>query len=368
MSSVVPTKFKGFAPKTQEAWEHPKLVEYDPKPFLPTDITIKIKACGVCGSDCHTLSGSWGPYQRPDLSVGHEIVGEVIEVGDKVTEHKLGDIVAVGAQSDSCLQCSRCESHNEQYCQKQLVPTYNGKSVQSNGYITQGGYASHVRLNQHFAVKVPHNLAYEYAAPLLCAGLTVYSPIIRNLGHDLTGKVVGIVGIGGLGAMGLQISRALGAKKVYAFSRSDKKKQDAIKLGADELIATKDGEWVGEHLDEFDLILNCASSGKDANIGPFLQVLKLDGKFVTVSSPPLTESLSIMPYLLLMNQSTIRGSGVGSIKEAKELLQLYADKGLKPWIEKVPISEEGVHQVVTRCHKSDVRYRFVLTDYDKFFS
>ncbi|KAK6197553.1 alcohol dehydrogenase, class V [Scheffersomyces amazonensis] len=367
MSSAVPKKFSGFAPESQETWEHPKLVQYDPKPLLANDITIKVKACGVCGSDCHTLSGNWGPYRRPDLVVGHEIVGEVIEVGPDVTEHKLGDIVAIGAQSESCLDCNRCKSNNEQYCHKFITGTYNAPSPRHDNYITQGGYASHFRVHQHFAVPVPKNLDYEAAAPLLCGGLTVYSPIVRNLNYDLSDKVVGIIGIGGLGAMALQISHALGAKKVYAFSRSDKKKDDALKLGADELIATSKKGWSEEHLDEFDLILNCASSGKDANFNPFLRVLKLEGKFVTVSAPPLSESLSLFPFSLLGNQATVRGSAIGSIKEAKELLKLYADKGLKPWIERVPISEEGVHEVVTRCYKSDVRYRFVLTDFDKLF-
>ncbi|EAZ63099.1 Alcohol dehydrogenase, class V [Scheffersomyces stipitis CBS 6054] len=367
-SKTVPEKFSGFGVDKTENWNKARFVQYDPKPLLPYDITIKVVACGVCGSDCHTVSGNWGPLNRTDLVVGHEIVGEVIEVGPEVTKHKLGDIVAIGAQSDSCGECDRCKNNNEQYCQKGNVGTYNTPNKKCGGYVTQGGYASHFRVNSHFAARVPANLDVHYAAPLLCGGLTVYSPIVRHAGYDLKEKVIGIVGIGGLGSMAIQIAKALGAKEVVAFSRTSSKKEDAIQLGASKYIATKeDPNWAESNLDTFDMILNCASFGKGVNYNSFLRSLKLGGKYVTVSAPPVDEPITIAPFNLLMGGAIIAGSGIGSMKEADELLKLYADNNLAPWIEKVPISEEGVHKVMDKISVSDVRYRFVLTDFDKAF-
>ncbi|KAK6462654.1 alcohol dehydrogenase, class V [Scheffersomyces coipomensis] len=368
MTKTVPEKFSGFAADGPKTWNDTHLVHYEPKRLLPEDITIKIQACGVCGSDCHQIKGNWGPHPRNDLVVGHEIIGEVVEVGSAVTKHKLGDIVGVGAQSNSCGECARCKSNNEQYCPKNIF-TYGGVDFKADNYVTQGGYASHIRLNSHFAASVPKNLDINAAAPLLCGGLTVYSPIVRNAGYDLSEKTIGIVGIGGLGAMAIQISKALGAKKIYAFSRSDSKKADALALGADELIATKDQPtWYQDHFDEFDFILNCANSGKGANLDPYLMVLKLTGIFVNVSAPPVDEKLEFNAFPMILNGGTVRSSAIGSMKEADELLKLYADNGLSPWIEKIPISAKGVNEVLTRIDKSDVRYRFVLTDFEKAFN
>lgn len=368
-STTVPAKFSGFAVDKPENWNKAKLVQYDPKPFKPYDITIKVICCGVCGSDCHTVLGSWGPLNRDDLVVGHEIVGEVIEIGSEVTNHKLGDIVAVGAQSDSCGECELCENNNEQYCRDGIAATYNFPNKRCGGYVTQGGYASHLRVNSYFAASVPKNLDVHYAAPLLCGGLTVYSPIVRHGGYDLKDKRIGIVGIGGLGSMAIQIANALGAKEVVAFSRTSDKKEDALKLGASRIIATKeDPDWSKSNAATFDIILNCASFGKGVNFDSFFGALKLGGKYVNVSAPPLDELISLSPRNLIFGGFSIVGSVIGSMKEANELLKLYADNNLAPWIEKVPISEEGVHTVMNRINVSDVKYRFVLTDYDKAFN
>ncbi|KAK6453714.1 alcohol dehydrogenase, class V [Scheffersomyces xylosifermentans] len=367
--SPVPKLFSGFAVEKPEKWQEPKLVQYEPRELWPTDITIKVIACGVCGSDCHQVSGNWGPFNRENLIVGHEIIGEVIEVGSEVTKHKIGDIVGIGAQSDSCGECERCKSGNEQYCQNGSVLTYNSVHPKADGYVTQGGYASHIRVNAHFAVAVPKKLSIHNAAPLLCGGLTAYSPIVRYAGHDLTGKTIGIIGVGGIGAMALQIANALGAKDVYAFSRSSAKKEDSFKLGATKFIATgEESNWSESHKDTFDLILHCANTGKGANFNPFLDTLKLTGTFVTISAPPVDEVISFSPWSLLFSGAKVAGSIIGSMKEAEELLELYADKGLTVWIEKIPVSEEGVKEVLTRAHKGDVKYRFVLTDFDKVFT
>ncbi|KAK6459927.1 alcohol dehydrogenase, class V [Scheffersomyces coipomensis] len=368
MSNSVPAQFSGFAAYGPETWNETHLVHYEPKKFLPEDITIKIKACGVCGSDCHQIKGNWGPHPRSDLVVGHEIIGEVVEVGSAVTKHKLGDIVGVGAQSNSCGECDRCLSNNEQYCPKHVF-TYGTVDFKADNYVTQGGYASHIRLNAHYAASIPTNLDINAAAPLLCGGLTVYSPIVRNAGYDLSNKTIGIVGIGGLGSMAIQIAKALGAKKIYAFSRSDTKKADALGLGADELIATKEKPfWFKEHFNEFDFILNCANSGKGANLDPYILVLKLSGIFVNVSAPPVNEKLQFSAFPMISNGGTVKASAIGSMKEADELLKLFADKGLSPWIEKIPISAKGVNQVLTRINDSNVRYRFVLTDFENAFN
>ncbi|KAK6453716.1 alcohol dehydrogenase, class V [Scheffersomyces xylosifermentans] len=368
-SSTVPKLFSGYAVEKPENWKEPRLVQYEPFELSPTEITVKIKACGVCGSDCHQVCGNWGPFGRDNLIVGHEIVGEVVEAGSEVTKHKLGDIVAIGAQSDSCGECVRCKDHNEQYCKVAKVETYNTPHPKKNGFVTQGGYASHIRVNANFAVSVPDNLDIYVAAPLLCGGLTVYSPIVRHGGHDLTGKTIGIVGIGGLGSMALQISKALGAKDIYAFSRTSSKKEDALKLGANHFIAAEDvEEWAKSHPDTFDLVLFTGNSNKEADFNPYLEAIKITGTFATISAPKVDEKVIFDPFSLIKNGAVIAGSSLGSLQEAEEVLKLYADNGLKVWIEKLPISEANVKQALIRGVQSDVRYRFVLTDFDKAFN
>lgn len=347
-------------------WKLPKKVEYAPKKVLPTDVMIKINYCGVCGSDVHTANGNWGPHKRNDLVVGHEIVGSVIKVGEKVSEVKVGDTVGVGAHSNSCHECKLCKSDNEQYCPKQ-IPTYNGVDYYSDDYVTQGGYASHAVADIDHVFPIPKDLPEEFAGPLMCAGLTVFSPLYRSLHGKGDGKLVGVIGIGGLGHLAVMFAKALGAK-VVAFSRSSKKKEETLKLGADEFIATgEEPEWNQKYFKEFDVVLNCASSFTDVHFETYLPAIAIDGQFVTVGAPAASEMMNMHAFQFILNNATLKGSEIGSKKEATIMLKLAAEKKIYPIIEKKPINEANVGEVLERVENSDVRYRFVLTDFDKYF-
>ena len=362
----VPELFKGFGVDKAENWNNPSLVEFKPKKLLPQDVTIEIQCCGICGSDCHAASGSYGPLLRNDLVVGHEIIGKVVEIGSSVQDLEIGELVGVGPKSKACHQCSRCKSDNEQYCKKGGM-TYNFLDVESDDYITQGGYASHIRVDAQFAYPIPKELVPEEAAPLMCAGLTVYSPLVRELGKNASGKDVAIIGMGGLGHLAIQFAKALGAN-VTVFSRTSAKKADAIKLGAIDYVATRDIEnWSEKYEDKYDLVLNCASGFSEVGFAAYLNVLKLKGTFVALGAGTEEDVITVNPFSLMANGSSIIGSGIGSRKEAIEMLELAAKNNIKPWIEKIPISEKGVNEGMTRCEKGDVKYRFVLTDFDKAF-
>lgn len=366
MTITVPDKFKGFAVNSGKEWDKPKLVEFDRKKILPTDVVLENICCGLCGTDVHTVRENWGPYGRKDLVVGHEIVGKVIAIGTEVTDFKIGDRVGVGACSTSCNSCRRCTTDNEQYCSKS-VSTYNDVDTFSDGYVTQGGYASHSIANQQFCFLIPDKLDSVVAAPLMCAGLTVYSPLVRNI-NKLTNPVVGIIGIGGLGHLALQFANALGAK-VYAFSRSSSKMKEAKQLGAHEFIATQENDsWSDDYEDTFDFILNCASSATGTVLEQYLKTLKVDGKYISVGLPPVGEKFEFHPFTFLGNASAFSSSLLGSKKEANEMLELCAEKGIKPLVEEVPINEKSCGEALKRCNDGDVRYRFVFTEFDKAFA
>lgn len=362
----VPDTFKGFAVDTKENWNKPKLVSYQRKKINPTDVVLKNICCGLCGTDIHTTQENWGPMKRPDTVVGHEIIGNVIAVGDKVKDIKVGDRVGVGAASGSCCACSRCEHDNEQYC-KDGVSTYNDIDVFADGYVTQGGYSSHTIANEKFVFPIPDALDSVSAAPLMCAGLTVYSPIVRNIRH-LKNPVVAIIGIGGLGHLALQFAKALGAE-VYAFSRSSAKKEEALSLGADGFIATQEEkDWAEKFHDKFDLILNCASRVEGFSLDQYLSTLTVEGRFVSVGLPPVSDKFELNPFSFLSSGGSFGSSLLGSKKEVMDMLALAAEKGIKPMVEEIPISEENCEVALTRCNDGDVRYRFVFTNYDKAFA
>ncbi|KAB5569970.1 chaperonin 10-like protein [Coniochaeta sp. 2T2.1] len=355
-----PEKFTGFQVNGPDTWLEFHKNEFQPKPFGDYDVDVKIECCGVCGSDVHTISGGWGEQHFP-LAVGHEIVGKAIRVGPKVTLIQEGQRVGVGAQSYACLECRQCKNENETYCKHQL-DTY-GAVWPDSGVVSQGGYSSHVRTHQHWVFPIPDALESTVAAPMLCAGLTAYSPLVRN--GCGPGKKVGIVGLGGIGHFGVLFAKALGAE-VWAISRSHSKEADAKAMGADGFLATQDKDWNKPHEMTFDLIINCANSMEGFDLDAYLSLLDVHGKFVSVGLPE-GEGVKVRNQTFLANGCFIGTSHLGSRRETLEMLQLAADKGIKTWVEEKPISEEGLKEIMQKMKKSDVRYRFCMTNYEEQF-
>ncbi|EPS37358.1 hypothetical protein H072_8971 [Dactylellina haptotyla CBS 200.50] len=357
---VYPETFTALRSPSVEQWSDFQKQEFTPKQLEDHDVDIKIECCGVCASDVHKISGQWGDTPYP-LAVGHEIVGRVVSVGSAVSGVSVGQRVGMGAQCWSCGDCQQCKNNNETYCKFQK-DTYG--AIQTDGTISQGGYASHVRVHDYWVFPIPEKLASVDVAPMLCAGITVYSPLVRNGAG--AGSKVGVVGIGGLGHFGIMFAKALGAE-VWAISRSDAKKEDALKLGADGFIATGvSPNWAQEHEFSFDMIISTANSTENFDLGKYLSLLKVHGKFIMVGLAP-GDGQKVSAFDLLGNGCFIGASHLGSRTEMLAMLDLAAEKGLKSWSETIPISAEGCKQGVTRLLKNDVRYRFVLTDYDKEF-
>lgn len=379
MSTTVnyPQEFKGFAISDPKDWSNPKLTSYEPKKFGDNDVDIEVECCGICASELFILKNTWSRTPLACLSssygpktqcVGHEVVGKVVKVGSKCkTGVKVGDRVGLGAQSSCCTECSRCKEGNEQYCDK-TVGTY--ASRYPDGYVSQGGYASHVRAHEHLVFPIPDSIESHIVAPLQCGGLTVYSPIKRGIEDVLAKGItprVGIIGIGGLGHMAIMIAKALGAE-VTAFSRSYSKKEDAIKMGADNFIATgEEKDWESKYYDHFHFILNCASSTKNLDLDALISTLKVNRQFVSAGLPDIDEKFDVQPFTFFKNGSTIGSSCLGSRNEAIELFELAAKHDIKPWVETIEVGEEGVHEGLTRLDKGDVRYRFTLVGFNKFF-
>ena len=314
----------------------------------PKDVLIQVEFAGICHSDIHTVHGDWGSRTYP-LVPGHEIVGRVAEVGRDVTKHTVGDRVGVGCFVGSCGECAACRAGDEMYCRVAPVETYG--SVDRDGTVTQGGYSTHVVVTEHFVLAVPHGLDSAAATPLLCAGITTYSPLKRWGAGP--GKQVAVVGLGGLGHMGVKIAHALGAE-VTVLSQSLKKQEDAQRLGADHYYATSDPTTF-EHLAEsFDLILNTVSAKIDVNA--YLGMLKVDGAMVNVGAPP--EPLDVNVFSLITGRRSFAGSQIGGIAETQEMLDFCAEHGLGSDIEIVRADQ--VNDAYERVLASDVRYRFVI--------
>jgi uncharacterized zinc-type alcohol dehydrogenase-like protein len=314
----------------------------------PHDVLIDIKYAGICHSDIHTVNGDWGPQPFPVVP-GHEIVGIVAEVGSEVTRHQVGDRVGVGCMVNSCGECANCRNGDEQYCLEGMVPTYAG--TDRDGTTTQGGYSTHVVVDADFVLSVPEGIDSAAAAPLLCAGITTYSPL-RRWGAG-PGKKVAIVGLGGLGHMGVKLAHAMGAE-VTVLSQSLKKQEDGLRLGADHYHATSDPDTFEQLAGQFDLIVNTVSAKID--VDAYLGLLAVDGTLVNVGAPP--EPLSLNVFSLIGARRSYAGSMIGGIAETQEMLDFCAEHELGADIEL--ISADRINDAYERVLASDVRYRFVI--------
>ncbi|MFF9128597.1 NAD(P)-dependent alcohol dehydrogenase [Streptomyces sp. NPDC014806] len=312
------------------------------------DVLIDIKFAGICHSDIHQAREGWGEAIFP-MVPGHEIAGIVAEVGSGVTKYKVGDRVGVGCMVDSCRECENCKAGQEQYCTKGMVGTYN--AVGKDGEPTYGGYAQKIVVDENFVVRIPDGLSLDVAAPLLCAGITTYSPL-KHWGAG-PGKKVAVLGMGGLGHMGVKIAHALGAE-VTVLSQSLRKKDDGLRLGAYHYHATSDPKTFEELAGTFDLILSTVSAPLDFNA--YLSLLKAGGALVNVGAPE--EPISLNLFSVIGGGKTLAGSMIGGIAETQEMLDFCAEHGFGAEIEL--IRADQINEAYERVLNSDVRYRFVI--------
>jgi uncharacterized zinc-type alcohol dehydrogenase-like protein len=316
-----------------------------------TDVQIEILFCGICHSDLHQVRNEWSgvmPTVYPCVP-GHEIVGRVTSVGAGVTKFKVGDLAAVGCMVDSDGTCADCRDGEEQFCPNCTL-TYNFPDKHTGG-VTYGGYSESVVVDQRFVLKVPANLDLAGVAPLLCAGITTYSPIHRQKVGK--GMKVGVVGLGGLGHMGVKFAHALGAH-VVVFTTSPGKKDDALRLGADEVVVSRNADEMAKHAGSFDFILDAVSA--DHDIDALLGMLKRDGNLTLVGAPE--KPLSVAAFALLMGRRSLSGSPIGGIAETQEMLDFCGEHNITADVEVIPIQQ--VNEAYERLLKSDVKYRFVI--------
>ncbi|HRJ27925.1 MAG TPA: NAD(P)-dependent alcohol dehydrogenase [Fimbriimonadaceae bacterium] len=314
---------------------------------LEFDVLIEILYCGVCHSDLHFARNEWGMSQYP-MVPGHEIVGVVRAVGSRVTRFREGDQVGVGCFVDSCRSCPMCLSGEEQYCD-QAIYTYNGPDKVMGG-LTFGGYSTQIVVDENYVVRVPDSLPLDAAAPLLCAGITTYSPL-RHFGVR-EGQSVGIIGLGGLGHMGVKFARAMGTH-VTVLSHSPSKQADAERLGTHDFVVTSEPEAFEAHANRFDFLLDTVSAAHD--LGPYLSLLKPDGRMVLVGLPD-PSPLSAFP--LIFRRRSLSGSLIGGIRETQEMLNFCGEKNITCDIELIRMDQ--INEAYERMLRSDVRYRFVI--------
>ena len=327
---------------------------FNRRELRPADVAVAIEYAGICHSDIHQAREEWGPAIFP-MVPGHEIAGVVSAIGSAVTKFKVGDRIGVGVFIDSCRECSSCKAGLEQYCTQGMTGTYNGYE-RDGKTVAQGGYSDSFVVDQDYAVKIPANLDMAGVAPLLCAGITLYSPL-KNWGAG-KGKKVGIIGLGGLGHMGLKFSAALGAHTTV-FSHSPSKEKDARAMGADDFVVTKDPEALAKLPKDFDLILNTVSA--DMNLTPFVDLLQLDGTLVLIGLPG--KPYEINTPSLLGQRRSISGSMIGGIAETQEMLDFCGKHNILSEVE--VIEPSYINEAYERTVKSDVKYRFVI-DTKKF--
>jgi alcohol dehydrogenase (NADP+) len=350
--SQKPTTFAAKAFAAQSASSSMAPYRFQRRSPRPQDVQIEILYCGVCHSDLHQVRNEWQrvmPTVYPCVP-GHEIVGRVVTVGSAVKKLKEGDIAAVGCMVDSCRKCANCLAGEEQYCENFMTLTYNGEDKILGG-VTYGGYSDSIVVDENYVLRVTNGLDPAGAAPLLCAGITTYSPL-RHWKVS-KGQKVGIVGLGGLGHMGVKFAKAFGAD-VVLFTTSPNKTADAVRLGADEVVISRNEAEMQKHTDSFDFILDAVSAEHDLNA--YLQLLKLDGTMTLVGAPEKPAALYSLN--LLMKRRRIAGSAIGGIRETQEMLDFCAEKGITADIELIKIQQ--VNEAYERLLKSDVKYRFVI--------
>jgi uncharacterized zinc-type alcohol dehydrogenase-like protein len=321
------------------------------RPLGPRDINVEIHYSGICHSDIHQVDGDWGPRSFP-MVPGHEIAGVVTEVGSDVTRHAVGDRVGVGVIVNSCRECDNCKNGLENHCTGGgSVETYADVDRYRRNEPTQGGYATHIVTDEHFVHRIPDGLSLEQAAPLLCAGITTYSPLKHwNAGP---GKKVAVLGMGGLGHLAVKIAHAMGAE-VTVLSQSLRKKEDGLRLGADHYYATSDPKTFEDLAGTFDLIINTVSAPLD--VDAYLALLGTDGTLVYLGVPD--KPLSVAVFSLLPGRKSVSGSLIGGIPETQEMLDFFAEHGIGADVEVV--DAQHINEAFQRVQKSDVRYRFVI--------
>lgn len=322
---------------------------FDRRELRPNDVAIEILYCGVCHSDLHTARNDWGWTTYPTV-VGHEIVGRVTEVAPEVTKHKVGDLVAIGCMVDSCQHCDQCRKGEEQLCREGNTGTYGGTD-RVTGEPTKGGYSKHIVARQEFVLKLPETLDVAKAAPLLCAGITTYSPL-KTWGIK-AGSHVGVIGLGGLGHMAVKLAAAMGAH-VTVMSRTPDKAADAGELGAHAFLVSSDEEAMAKAASTFDLIIDTVPV-KHA-LDPYLPLLDVDGTLVMVGQIGPMEEMNTVP--LLLGRRRVAGSPIGGIAETQEMLDFCAEKNVLPDVEMIRIQD--INEAYERMERSDVRYRFVI--------
>jgi len=316
------------------------------------DVQIEILFCGICHSDLHSVRDEWSDFMSTTYPIvpGHEIVGRVTEVGSAVTQFKSGDLVGVGCMVDSDGTCPNCKAGFEQFCQNAIF-TYNSPDQHKTAPVTYGGYSNSIVVDQRFVLRVPPNLDLAGVAPLLCAGITTYSPL-HHWGVT-KGKKVGVIGLGGLGHMGVKIAHALGAH-VVVFTTSPDKTEDALRLGADEVVVSRNADEMQKHVGSFDFILDTVSAKHDINA--YLNLLRLDGNITLVGAPE--KPLEVAAFSLIMGRRSLSGSMIGGIAETQEMLDFCGEHNITADVEVIPIQK--VNEAYDRLLKADVKYRFVI--------
>ena len=314
----------------------------------PLDVLIDIRFCGICHSDIHQVKNEWGNSSYP-MVPGHEIAGVVADVGTKVTSFSAGDRVGVGCMVDSCGECEYCLAGQEMFCVRRAVDTYNGRGY--DGEPTYGGYSHTIVVTERFVVRIPDTLELELAAPLLCAGITTYTPL--KYWNVSEGMKVAVVGMGGLGLVGVQIAAAMGAE-VTVLSQTLSKQEDGLRFGASHYHATSDRSTFSELAGSFDLILNTVSANLD--LDAYLRLLRVDGTLVTVGAPSKPDS--VHAFSLIAGRKRLAGSAIGGIPDTQEMLDFCAQHGVAPQIELIGADEVG--GAYGRVERSEVRYRFVI--------